>query len=99
MFTRKFFGMQIAKSSSFLTRLRNSLRCWLKDGQYDVLTLECLLKAIYGDETRLFDIDHNMSGTKVAVTATTISNASTYIFSNYNGAQERNKTCGKKKST
>lgn len=40
-----------------------------------------------------------MPGTKVAVTIITILTTSTYIFSNYNGAQEQNKTYDKLKFT
>ena len=65
-----------------------------RDGRYDVDLLETSLKDIVGNDRRLFDGDRSgISGQKVAVTATTLSNASTYIFSNYNG-NTRDRGCG-----
>ena len=37
-------------------------------------------------------------GTKIGVTASTILDASSYIFSNYNGLGRRTKECGMKSS-
>ena len=87
--------MHISKSLGPLIWLQNYLHCWFKDGQYNEIVLESLLKVIYGDKTCLFNVDYNMLGTKVAVIATIILNVSIYIFSNYNGAQKWNKICGK----
>jgi len=93
---RDFFGIHLTKGSGLLTRLRDWFRCWLSDGRYDVTALETSLKEIFGDDRRLFDVDRfGVSGQKIAVTATTLSDASTYIFSNYNGIGTREKGCGK----
>lgn len=94
MIIRDFFGIHITKGRGFLTHLRDLFRCWLSDGCYDISALETSLKDVFGDNRRLFDADqHGLSGQKVAVTATTLSDASTYIFSNYNG-RVREKGCG-----
>lgn len=87
--------MHLTKGKGFITRLRDYFRCWLSDGCYDDAALESSLKTIFGDNQKLFDNDDiGLPGTKVAVTATTISDASAFIFSNYNGTGTREKTCG-----
>ena len=91
---RDFFGIHMTKGTGLLTQLRDCFRCWLSDGCYDVDLLETSLKDIFGNNRRLFDADRDgISGQKVAVTATTLSDASTYIFSNYNG-KPRGRGCG-----
>ena len=93
---RDFFGIHMTKGSGVLTRLRDWFRCWLSDGRYDVSMLEASLKDVFGDDRRIFDVDrYGASGRKVVVTATTLSDASTYIFSNYNGIGTRDRGCGK----
>ena len=42
----------------------------------------------------MFDTSSSVSGMKVGVTATTISDASSFVFSNYNGLGVRNKESG-----
>ena len=94
-FTSQFFGVHLTKGKSFLTRLRDYIRCWISDGCYDVGKLEMALKEVFGVGTRMFDTSYGaLSGTKVAVTATTISNAFACLFSNYNGVGTRDKKCG-----
>ena len=43
----------------------------------------------------MFDASTSMSGIKIGVTATTISDASFFVFFNYNGLGSRNKDSGK----
>ncbi|KAL6716956.1 hypothetical protein ACLMJK_004869 [Lecanora helva] len=94
---RDFFGIHMTQGSGLLPRLRDWFRCWLSDGCYDVGALEASLKDVFGDDQRMFDINRSgPSSTKVAVTATTLSDASTYIFSNYNGVGTRGRECGYK---
>jgi len=89
-----FFGIHLTKGPGLLTRLRDIFRCWLSDGCYDVARLEQSLKDTFGHDQRLFDADRlGVSGQKVAVTATTLSDASTYVFSNYNGGA-KHRGCG-----
>ena len=95
-FTRDFFGVHLTKGRSFFTRMRDYFRCWLIDGCYDVGLLECTLKDVLGSQQRMFDThESGISGCKVAVTATTISDASAFVFSNYNGDGTRERNCGK----
>ena len=78
-----------------MTRLRDYLRCWLSDGCYDERVFEASLQELFGDRRRLFDADpSHTSRAKIAVTATTISNATPFIFSNYNGVGKRDNSCG-----
>ena len=84
----------MTKGTRLLTRLRDYFRCWLSDGRYDAELLEASLKDVFGEDRRLFDVDKGgVSGQKIAVTATTLSDASSYIFSNYNG-RRRDRGCG-----
>lgn len=94
-FTRQFFGVHLTKGRGFLSRVRDYFRCWLSDGCYNVVVLEEMLKSIFGAEQRIFDINtKRISGCKVAVTATTLSDASAYLFTNYNGGGIRERNCG-----
>jgi len=94
-FTRQFFGVHLTKGRGFLSRVRDYFRCWLSDGCYNVVVLEEMLKSIFGAEQRIFDINtQRVSGCKVAVTATTLSDASAYLFTNYNGGGIRERNCG-----
>ena len=96
-FSRSFFGVHLTKGQRFMTRMRDYFRCWLRDGRYDVAVLEDCFKNIFGLDFRMFDvIPQHTSGRKVAVIATTISDASAYVFSNYNGCGWRGKESGYK---
>jgi hypothetical protein len=80
---------------SFCTRIHELFTSWLADSRYDPTVLEASLEEVYGTNCRMFDVaESGPSGTKVAVTATTISDATLCIFSNYNGAATRRKNCG-----
>ncbi|KAL8912017.1 MAG: hypothetical protein Q9171_002930 [Xanthocarpia ochracea] len=68
--------------------------CWLSDGIYDVKALEKVLKDVFGTYERMFGTVQVNQRTKIAVTATTISNASPFVFSNYNGIGVRGDDCG-----
>lgn len=93
--TKAFFGLEPGPQSlSF--NLQRMIRCWLKDGMYDVKALEKALIEQFGRNTRIFDnYFPRPSGFKAAVTATNIGNASTFLFSNYNGVGVRNEDSGK----
>ncbi|MCJ1473164.1 hypothetical protein MMC13_001815 [Lambiella insularis] len=91
---KEFFQQQKQATPGFLNRCRYILRCWLSDGYYSVEALEKCLQDTFGMHRRMFDSLDVVSGTKVAVTASTISNASCYVFSNYNGLGRREKDCG-----
>ncbi|KAL9077890.1 MAG: hypothetical protein Q9157_003189 [Trypethelium eluteriae] len=94
---RKFFTKVGRKRQSLLVKFRDYLRCWLSDGCYDATTLETCLKETFGDSQRMFDsFKFTSSGAKVAVTATSISDASSFLFTNYNPSGTRNRDCGYK---
>ncbi len=92
--TRQFFR-RTRGSRNLIQQVRHLLKCWLSDGSYDVRSLENSLKEYFGTEQRMFDHTGNTSDVKIAVTATTISDASPFLFSSYNGPGVRSKDCGK----
>ncbi|KAI9732137.1 MAG: hypothetical protein M1834_004233 [Cirrosporium novae-zelandiae] len=92
-----YFGKMRKSNHSLFGHIRQLIRCWLSDGFYDAEALEQALKESFGVKHRMFDCTHGtISGTKVAVTATSISDASLCLFSNYNGIGLREKNCGYK---
>jgi len=62
----------------------------LRDGKYDIAPLEQCLDEAYGRTQKMHDCPPTrQSGTKVAVTVTTTSDATTCLFSNYNANTKR----------
>jgi hypothetical protein len=59
---------------------------YFADGQYDAVLLEKILQENFGLRPLFDSMGLRRSGMKVAVTATTISNATLCLFSNYNGS-------------
>lgn len=59
---------------------------------YDEKALERSLKEYFGDR-QMFD-KKDILGKKIVLTATSILNAYSFIFSNYNGSATRNEDCG-----
>ncbi|KAL9606564.1 MAG: hypothetical protein Q9179_000289 [Wetmoreana sp. 5 TL-2023] len=96
--TREFFRGQRRKGSGFLGCIRHLASCWLSDGIYDVKALEVVLKDVFGAYERMFGSVQVNQRCKIAVTATTISDASPFIFSNYNGIGNHRGDCGYKLS-
>lgn len=93
--TRESFGEQGPARRSRLKRLKHYLKGLITDGCYDVGKIERALKSSFGETQKIFDCpEHRESRCKVAVTATTISDAITFLFSNYNGSAQRESTCG-----
>ena len=82
-------------SQRLLGKARQCLRSWLADGYYSTANLEETLQESYGPDAKMFDHMATNSGVKVAVTAATLGDATTYIFSNYNGTKDRLQDCGK----
>lgn len=63
---------------------------------YDAKALETILQETFGSQKRMFDYSPlRPSGSKVAVTASNINEASAFIFSNYNGVVDRRTDFGK----
>ena len=86
----------VSSRAGNLARLRHYFRSWLSDGCYDDAPLEASPKGLFGIRRRLFDTNTStISGSKVAVTATSISDASAFVFSDYRGSENRHKACGK----
>ena len=92
--TRRVFRQKQEYNRSLFGGFRHIIRCWLADGYYNVTALEDCLKETFGTQQRMLDFSDVTSGTKVAVTASNISDASTYVFSNYNGTGTRHSDCG-----
>ena len=94
--TKKFFRQRRSTDQTFFGSFRHALKCWLQDGRYNVSTLESCLKETFGPHSRMFDsVSNEITRAKVAVTASNISDASAYVFSNYNGLGQRAKECGR----
>ncbi|KAL8673858.1 MAG: hypothetical protein Q9168_001723 [Polycauliona sp. 1 TL-2023] len=96
--THEFFRSQRRKKQGIISSIRRFASCWLSDGIYDVAALERVLKDTFGTYERMFGSVQVNKRAKIAVTATTISDASPYIFSNYNGVLTRQPDCGYKLS-
>jgi hypothetical protein len=75
-------------------KVQKTLKCWMTDGRYDEKDIEALLQEAFGNTRTMFDVNNKFSGTKVAVTAASISDASCFLFTNYNSAVPRNRSCG-----
>ena len=58
---------------------------YLEDGKYDATLLEDTLKEALGSDSMFGSVSLRPSGLKFAVTATTISNATLCLITNYNG--------------
>ena len=92
---REFFSTRLRAGGGPWHFFRHMLRCWISDGYYDAGTLEATLKRYFGLRQRMFGYLPAKIATKTAVTATTISDASPVILSNYNGIGVRQSDCGK----
>lgn len=92
--TREFFQAQERNRGGLFRRVRRVIKCWMSDAYYDAVKFETTLKKIFGERNRVFGSQFPQPTTKVAVTATTISDALPYLFSNYNGVGKREKDLG-----
>ena len=71
------------------------VRLLLNDALYKEAVLDSALQDSFGRYVRVFDYPHNaVSRYKFAVTATNITEASPFIFTNYNGRADRDPQCG-----
>ena len=62
------------------------LASYFADGRYNATSVEKTLKKTFGSRPLFDSTGIRPSGMKIAVTATTISDATLCIFSNYNGS-------------
>jgi hypothetical protein len=72
-------------SGSILAKLCRVFKSYLADGQYDAAYLENALQKAFGCGPLFDSVELRPSGIKIAVTATTISDATLCLFTNYNG--------------
>jgi hypothetical protein len=83
---RRLFGHNQKTASSLMTRLKKYFRHWILDGVYDPVIFESSLKDTFGSGRRLFGTSEGqISGSKVAVITASISDATPFVLSNYNG--------------
>lgn len=95
-FTRNFFDVHFIKERSIFIKMRDYFRCWFIDDCYDVAILKKTLKNVFESHQKLFDTNKfEISSSKIIVIATTISNVSIFVFSNYNEKKTRKKKCDK----
>jgi hypothetical protein len=97
--THQFFTHAHVPETSLMNNIVRGFKCWLADGLYDEKAFEDTLIAHFGSDAKLFDSKYmQASGVKLAVTATTVRNASARIFTNYNGMITRAKDIGNSSS-
>lgn len=92
--TKRFFGDAQRKNRTIVSRMRHAFRCWLSDSCYEANILENALQEVFGEHRRMFDPNPVKSSTRIAVTATAVTDAHPVIFSNYNGVGGADKDCG-----
>ena len=93
--SREVFGTHRGPEAGLFRFIRRLFRCWMSDGYYDAAGLEAILKHHLGVQQRMFGSRSSSIPAKVAVTATTISDAAPVILSNYNGTRAQQPDCGK----
>lgn len=95
LLSKRLFGRDQRLNRSVKDNVRRMLSGWLFDGFCDYKGLEAALIDQFGATAKMFDHKPQItSGTKVAVTAANINEASAFVFSNYNGEGIRTKDCG-----
>jgi hypothetical protein len=83
---RRLFGHKQKTAGSPIARMKRYLHYWIWDGVHDPVVLESSLKDTFGPERRLFGTpQEHISDCKVAVITASISDATPFILSNYNG--------------
>jgi patatin-like phospholipase/acyl hydrolase len=92
---RQLFGERWVHQRTILGRAKEWFSWWAADGKHDPKMLESTLQDHFGSTLRMFDShDGRSSGPRVAVTATSISDATPFIFTNYNGVKDILMDCG-----
>lgn len=90
---QQVFSTERLRANSLCARLRRLVYWWLNDSRYDDFVLEACLQEVFGTHRRLFDV-LPVSGTKIGVMTTSVSDAKLCILSNYNGAGKRRTKSG-----
>lgn len=79
------FGSLHGRQMALTTRLKKAVSCWVTDSRYDNSKVQSTLKNAFGPSQHMFGyFPKSITGGKVAVTATSISNADCFLFTNYN---------------
>jgi hypothetical protein len=68
-------------------RVRNVIKCFMADSQYDSSVIKDLMKGVFDSGKKIFRPvcnEHEVSGMKVAITATSLTDASCFLITNYN---------------
>jgi hypothetical protein len=84
-FARSIFLSQSRTKYTRFTKIRAFFALYFCDARYNANNLEDILQITFGSCLLFGSIRSRPSGMKIAVTATTISDATLCIFSNYNG--------------
>ncbi|KAM3064705.1 hypothetical protein ACMFMF_011797 [Clarireedia jacksonii] len=84
-FAKRVFPSKFGSKLSMLGKAKRFITSYLADGQYDATFLEKTLRQAFGLGPLFGSTSPNVSGMKIAVTATTISDATLCLFCNYNG--------------
>ncbi|KAI9727191.1 MAG: hypothetical protein M1834_008499 [Cirrosporium novae-zelandiae] len=96
-FAKRVFFQNFGWDRTFFGRFNRFVISLLSDSHYDPIIMERCLQENFGTNRRLFGVmTSKPSGTKVAVTATTITNAKLCLFTNYNGTGNRGADLGYK---
>lgn len=91
--TRRFFG-DPRRYTTVVSRIRYAIKCWLSDSCYEADVLERALQEMFGRDRLMFDFNPIKSSTRIAVTATAVTDAHPVLLSNYNGTGRTDKDCG-----
>jgi hypothetical protein len=86
--SREIFGHKKTEMSP--TAIAKRLwRCWVNDKVHDPQAFETALQSIFGRESRLFGpLTKPQTGLKFAVVTSSISDATPFVLSNYNGEKQ-----------
>jgi hypothetical protein len=79
-----------------LRKLHKGIKCLVDDGKYNHDAIDSCLKSTFGETQAMFGFASQPAGIKVAVPAMTISDASCFLFTNYNNVVPRKRACGNK---
>ena len=95
--SRQVFHQVRKRPWRVFSKVKTAVMCLITDGHYDGQALERVLQQNFGHNTLMFGVDTpTVSGTKIAVTATAVNDASACVLSNYNGPENRPEDCGKR---
>lgn len=91
----KLFGRSSPKKG-LMPRIRDYLNCWIADGKYSGDQVDAFFRDIFGSTQSMIDWQgHQLSGTKVAVTAASTLDSSCVLLTNYNNELTRPPDMGK----